>query len=110
MSPDLIYLQLTLVILSMVVVGGMTSLSGAVVGGILISVLREVLDRAEQGNVLGLVTVPARPGLSDTVLAVVLIVLLVVRPAGLLGGRELSLPRLRRARGDAPGRVQEEPA
>lgn len=106
MSPDLIYLQLTLIIIAMVVVGGMRSLSGAVIGAILISVLREVLDRAEDGDVLGLFTITARPGLSDTVLAIVLIVLLIVRPAGLFGGRELSLPTLRRReRRDTPEEV-----
>jgi branched-chain amino acid transport system permease protein len=96
MSPDLIFLPTTLIVLSMVVIGGMTSLSGAVIGALFVSVLREVLDRAEEGSVLGIFHVPARPGLSDTLLAVVFILLLILRPAGIMAGRELTLPRLPR--------------
>ncbi len=97
MSPELAYLDLTLVVLTMLVVGGMRSLSGAVIGAIAVSVVREVLDRAEQGDVLGLVTVPARPGLSLTGLAVVLILILVLRPEGIMGDRELTWPWRRRS-------------
>ena len=96
MSPDLIYLSTTLIVLSMVVIGGRNSLSGAVLGALIVSVLREVLDRAEGGDVLGLFSVTPRPGLSATVLAVVFILLLILRPSGIMGGRELTLPRLRR--------------
>lgn len=96
MSPDLIYLSTTLIVLSMVVIGGRNSLSGAVLGALIVSVLREVLDRAEEGSVLGIVHVTPRPGLSDTILAVVFILLLILRPAGIMGGRELTFPRLRR--------------
>jgi branched-chain amino acid transport system permease protein len=93
MSPNLIYLEMTLIILSMVVIGGLGSLSGAVIGAIVVSVLREVLDRAQDGSVLGLFHIAPRPGLSDTALAIVLIALLILRPSGLTAGRELVLPR-----------------
>jgi hypothetical protein len=44
--------------------------------------------------------VPARPGLSDFGLALGLLAILILRPRGLTGGRELGPPRLpRRLRG-----------
>jgi branched-chain amino acid transport system permease protein len=96
-NPDVFYLDATFLVITMLVLGGAGSLTGAVTGSVVVSVLAEVLRRAEGGSLLGL-DVPARPGLADVVLGVVLVVMLLRRPSGLTGGRELRFPRWRGAR------------
>lgn len=87
-NADFFFLGLTSLIVIMLVVGGSTSLAGAVVGTIVISVLAEAMRRAEtEVDVLGL---------KEIGFAVAMLAILIVRPAGLTGGRELALPRARR--------------
>jgi branched-chain amino acid transport system permease protein len=94
-TPDQFFVNGSFMVIAMLVVGGLTSLSGAVVGSVVISVLTEGLRRAEEGFSLGFVDVGRTPGLREVGLAIVLVVILVLRPAGLLGGRELKWPRTR---------------
>jgi branched-chain amino acid transport system permease protein len=95
-TPDAFYLSITFLTIAMLVVGGITTLSGAVIGTLVISALGEVLRRVE--------TSVDRPGLREVVLALAMLVILAVRPQGLTGGREIVWPaRLRRSRnGSAP--------
>jgi branched-chain amino acid transport system permease protein len=74
----------------MVVVGGMGSLFGAVIGVVSVSALTEILRRLQAGEIAGL-DLPA--GTQQVVLAAVLLAVLIARPGGLTGGREASLPR-----------------
>lgn len=100
-NPNAFYLAATFVILAMLVLGGVSSLAGAVVGTIAFSVLSEVLRRVQGGD-LG----PELPaGTAEVVLAGLLLLMLIKRPAGLMGGREIGWPpRWRRAAGPgAPG-------
>jgi branched-chain amino acid transport system permease protein len=91
-TPEAFFVNGSFMVIAMLVVGGITSLSGAVVGSVLISVLTEALRRAEEGFSLGFVDVGRTPGLREVGLALVLVAILVLRPAGLLGGRELKAP------------------
>ena len=97
------YLSLTFLTLAMLVVGGLKSLSGAVVGSLTISFVAELLHRIEQGVNLGLFHIPARPGLREVGLAIIMLAILILRPRGLTNGNELPWPRLpqrmRRVRG-----------
>jgi branched-chain amino acid transport system permease protein len=93
LTPTLFYLDLTFVIVAMLVIGGQRSLTGAVVGTLVVTVVSEVLRRAEDGSLLGLVTIPEREGVRNVGLALVMLVILLVRPSGLTRGRELSLRR-----------------
>lgn len=95
-NPDVFYLDATFLVITMLVLGGAGSLTGAVTGSVVVSVLAEVLRRAEDGSLFGL-DVPARPGLADVVLGVVLVIVLLRRPSGLTGDRELRFPRRRGA-------------
>jgi branched-chain amino acid transport system permease protein len=95
-SPDVFYLSPTFLVLAMLIVGGLTSLAGAVVGTIVISVVAELLRRLEGGVDVGLFDVPSRPGLADVGLGAIMLAILILRPAGLTGGREFRLPRRRR--------------
>jgi branched-chain amino acid transport system permease protein len=93
---DSVYLELTFISLAMLVVGGMTSLWGAVVGALAISGLDSLLAEAENGlDVFGwMVDLPAGPRI--VVVGALMAIILVLRPGGITGGREISLPRLAR--------------
>jgi branched-chain amino acid transport system permease protein len=97
-NADAFYISLTFLTLAMLVVGGITSLSGAVIGSLVISFVAEFLFRIEQGAHLGPIHIPARPGLSEVGLAVIMLGILILRPRGLTNGRELPWPSRRRAR------------
>ena len=88
-----LYLDLTFVTLAMLVVGGSGSLLGAVVGALAVSGLDSFLSAAENGvDVFGWqLTVPS--GTAEIVVGTLMAIVLVLRPGGLTGGRELSLPR-----------------
>jgi branched-chain amino acid transport system permease protein len=91
-----VYLDLTFLTLAMLVIGGASSLWGAVVGALAISALDSFLASAENGvGVFGAtLTVPA--GTRVVVEGVLMALVLVLRPSGLTGGREFSLGWLRR--------------
>ena len=85
-SPTVFYFDLTFRVITMLVIGGMGSVSGSIVGAILIVGLGEALRRIEDATLLY--------GLSAIVLAVVFLVVITVRREGLLGQREVPLDRL----------------
>lgn len=102
-NASFFYLALTFTTLAMLVVGGMKSLSGAVIGSLTISFIAELLHRIEQGADLGPLHIPARPGLREVGLATIMLAILILRPRGLTNGHELPWPRLPRRR---PGGVR----
>jgi len=102
-SPLNFYLSVTFTMVAMLVVGGAESISGAVAGVIAVTVLLQSFRQIEEGFTVAGVHVPARPGLSDFGLAIGLLAILILRPRGLTGGRELRPPRL-------PARLLERPA
>ncbi len=97
-NVDTVYLDLTFITLAMLVIGGATSLWGAVVGALAVSAVDSVLANAENGiEVLGrTLEVPA--GTRIVVVSALMALVLVLRPSGLTGGRELSLAGFRRLR------------
>jgi branched-chain amino acid transport system permease protein len=91
-SPSDFYLDTTFLTIVMLVVGGMQSLTGAVVGTIVVSAFQELLTHVENGINLGLFRIPARPGVTQLGLAVVVLLILVFRPSGITGGHEIPFP------------------
>jgi branched-chain amino acid transport system permease protein len=89
-TPTTLYLDTTFLLVVMLTVGGQTSLSGAVVGSVCIAVVRELLRRLEGGAHVGPVFIDGPAGLSEIGLALVLLLILIQRPAGLTGGREIT--------------------
>ena len=71
-SPTVFYFDLTFRVITMLVIGGMGSVSGSILGAILIVGLGEALRRVEDATLLY--------GLSSIVLAVIFIVVIIVRP------------------------------
>lgn len=99
------YLDLTFVTLAMLVVGGMNSLSGAVIGVISISALVEVLRQLERGIDIGITTVRA-PGYTQEIgLGVAMVLILIFRQRGITGNHEITWPlsRLMTRQGEAYG-------
>ena len=87
-TPNDFFISITFLTIAMLVIGGTKSLAGAVVGAVAVSLLSNLFDSIESGN-LGPFTIGERPGLSATLLAVFLIGGLIVRRRGLTDGREL---------------------
>jgi branched-chain amino acid transport system permease protein len=89
-------------IITMLVIGGLGSVSGSVIGVVLITVLSELLRNAERGFELGALHIPPIYGASQILMAVLFVLVIVFRPAGLMGGREINvreiLRRIARAR------------
>ena len=88
-------LDLTFITLAMLVVGGSGSLLGAVVGALALNGLFSFFSAATNTvDVLGWnLTVPS--GTAELALGALMAIVLILRPSGLTGGRELSLPRRR---------------
>lgn len=85
-SPTAFYFDLTFKVITMLVVGGMGSVSGSVIGTVLVVALAEGLRRVEDVTLLY--------GISQIILAVIFILIIIFRREGLLGQREIPLDRL----------------
>jgi branched-chain amino acid transport system permease protein len=90
-SPKSFYFAYTFTLISMLVIGGMQSLTGAVLGVAMVTLLSEVLRNLERGVSLGAISTPPLYGASQIVLGVVFILVMVFRPTGALGDREIPL-------------------
>lgn len=88
-TPDTFYLVLTFTSLSMLVVGGMNSLSGAVIGVVLLSTIIQLLRWLEKGVAVGGVTLSIPLGIQEIALGAVMIIILMFRPSGLTRNQEL---------------------
>ncbi len=96
-TTDQVYLELTFVTLAMLVVGGVGSLWGAVVGALLVSGADSFLGDAENTVHIGFrLTLPE--GSRLVLLGAIMALVLILRPSGLTGSREFSLSWLRRRR------------
>jgi branched-chain amino acid transport system permease protein len=91
-TTEQVYLELTFVTLAMLVVGGVTSLWGAVIGALAVSGLDSFLGRAEEGVNIGF-TLDVPTGTRLVAVGGLMALVLVLRPSGLTGGRELTLRR-----------------
>jgi branched-chain amino acid transport system permease protein len=85
------YFAMTFTVVLMLVLGGMTSVSGAVVGVVFVTVVQEVLRKIETGPLNN-----GLPGFSKLCLAILLVLVLILRPRGLTNGHEIPWPGDRR--------------
>ena len=89
-NVDQVYLDLTFLTLAMLVVGGTGSLFGAVLGGLAVGLVNILLSDLERKWQIGGASI--LPGGSSLVgVAIVMLVVLLIRPAGVTGGREFEL-------------------
>ena len=89
-NPGSFYLRTTFITLSMLVVGGMYSLSGAVAGVVVISALIEMFRDLEKGVSLGGLTIALPNGVQEIAIGIITIVILMFLPTGLTRNREFS--------------------
>ncbi len=92
----------TFIALAMLMIGGQRSLTGAVVGVMVVAVLQEVLRKIE--------VLIQLYGLSQLVIAFLMLTILIVRPRGIAKGREIPWPFASPAAMAAPTRLDRAPA
>jgi len=85
-APSVFSYDLTFRVIVMLIIGGLGSITGSVVGALGLFLLPEAFTYLEGAGT---------HGLSQLLLAVVLVLVMIFRPNGLLGRRELSLARAR---------------
>jgi branched-chain amino acid transport system permease protein len=93
-SPNAFYFSKTFEIIVMMIVGGMGSITGSIVGTLLVMSVTELLRNLEPGVTVGTFSIGPLYGLSQIGLAVLLIFLTAFRRQGLLGDREFRLEAL----------------
>ena len=104
-SPASFTIALGVVVLTMAIIGGINSISGALAGAVVVTVVNEVFRRVENGVDVAGAHVKAPTGISAAVLGVVLILMLRWRPEGLLSAYELQFSdgsKARPAREETP--------
>jgi branched-chain amino acid transport system permease protein len=94
-QTESVYLDLTFITLAMLVVGGATSLFGAVVGALAVSALDSYLAVAENGTAFLFWHIDLPTGTSEVVVGVVMAAVLILKPSGITGGREFRFIRRR---------------
>lgn len=95
-SPKEFYFTTTFALLAMLVIGGMTTVSGAVGGAVLITLVTEVTRRLESGVTVGPVATAPVFGLTQVVLGLAILFVMYRRRDGLLGRLEIDELLLRR--------------
>ena len=91
LAVSIFWLNMTFLTLAMLVVGGLRSLTGAVTGTLVVAAIRGFLRALEQGIHLGSTSLQVPQGMQEITLAIVLLLILVYRPQGIIGDRELGL-------------------
>jgi branched-chain amino acid transport system permease protein len=82
-DPSQFYYTQVFAALSMLVIGGMATMSGAVVGAGVVTVVSQVLLQFEGGNFFG-ISVPRVNGLQQMVLAIITLLILIYRRDGIM--------------------------
>lgn len=88
-QPDALYFEMTFLVLMMLVVGGPQTITGATLGVIIVTVVNEGLRSIENNLALSGALPFKTVGMTEIVLAVVLIVMLALRPGGIIHTVEL---------------------
>ena len=89
LNPTTFYFGATVTTMTMLVVGGVRSVLGAVIGAIGIAAVNELLHGVENGaSVFGAISIGEAPGLAAIGLGLILLATMIAMPNGLSGGRE----------------------
>jgi branched-chain amino acid transport system permease protein len=83
------YFAITFALLGMLVIGGRTSLTGAVAGAAIITFLTDTLARVEQGVAIGPWELPRVTGTVQFAIALLIIITLILRPEGIFDRWEI---------------------
>jgi len=91
-TVNVFYLDMTFITLAMLVVGGMKSLAGAVMGVVVLSAVIEVFRNLEKGIEIFDIGVRLPVSSQEVALGVIMVLILILRPAGIMGGKEIYWP------------------
>jgi len=87
-SPKKFYFTDTFLLLAMLIVGGMTTVTGAITGAVAITIVTEVLRRFEGGFSLGGLEMPAVFGTTQIGIGLIILFAMFRKPDGLAGLKE----------------------
>jgi branched-chain amino acid transport system permease protein len=90
-SPSAFYFTTTFNIIIMVVLGGLGSITGAIFGALFMTLAPEVLRNLETNVTIGPIHWDQAFGLQQIILALIFIAVMILRPRGLMAGREIDL-------------------
>ena len=92
-TPNAFFLTETFVVLAMLVIGGPATVTGAVLGTVLITIVYQTLRWVENTINVHQLFATNIAGLTDVCLAIALILMLILRPAGIFERNELAWRR-----------------
>jgi len=88
-GPGSFFFQDTWSMISMMVIGGQASVTGGIVGSGVVTVVSEIMRFPEMGLAIGSIQIPQIYGAVQLSVAILLLVTLILRPAGILGSKEI---------------------
>lgn len=88
-SGKFFYIEASFKIVETSIIGGMSSLSGAIVGSLLMTFIPELLAPLESGVVIFGIQLPELYGASNLILAALLILIIIYRRQGIMGYSEI---------------------
>ncbi|MDR1376531.1 MAG: branched-chain amino acid ABC transporter permease, partial [Synergistaceae bacterium] len=89
-DPKMFMITQTYSLLMVVVVGGLGSITGSVIGSILVTTMLEWLRFVENPVTIGSFHVPGIPGMRMVIFSMLLIAIIIFRREGIMGTREFS--------------------
>ena len=105
-DPKMFTFLLTFNVLMIVVAGGLGSITGSVLGSVVITVLLEWLRFVEDPIDLGSLHIPGIPGMRMVIFSLALLLIILFRREGIMGQREWTwagMARLLRRKGPEEG-------
>ncbi|SMB94669.1 amino acid/amide ABC transporter membrane protein 2, HAAT family [Desulfonispora thiosulfatigenes DSM 11270] len=89
-NPIMFRFLLTFQVLMIVVIGGLGSITGSVISGVLITVMMEALRVVEQPLNLGFMVIPGIPGMRMVIFSIMLLAVILFYRKGIMGTKEFN--------------------
>ena len=89
-DPRMFMITQTYNILMIIVVGGLGSVTGSIIGSVLVTTMLEWLRFVENPITIGSINIPGIPGMRMVIFSLLLIIVIIFRREGIMGMREFS--------------------
>ena len=89
-DPRMFMITQTYNILMIIVVGGLGSVTGSIIGSALVTTMLEWLRFVENPITIGSINIPGIPGMRMVIFSLLLIVVIIFRREGIMGMREFT--------------------